>query len=255
MVVTITDASGASPVESGGEFSVTFTLESDEGDAIDIDNLDRFSIYVSGPADNYQRVIAPEDNRETSIAENEDGSYTYTFADGFPTTFAAPVNDSSAFGTAAGEMTGQVITAGTYTVGLEARQTFTVDGEDIRDAGDATFDFPVDGATLSPRQLVLEANCEKCHNNVILHGSNRFAITGCVLCHTNGSEDRTSSDAAKATPGVTIQFAEMIHKIHRGKDLPTITATANGTDPYGLRAYRLRRIGARLLPCRLPDHA
>ena len=49
MMVTITDASGASPVESGGEFSVTFTLETDAGETIDIDNLDRFSIYVSGP--------------------------------------------------------------------------------------------------------------------------------------------------------------------------------------------------------------
>ena len=260
MAVTITDASGASPVESGGQFGVTFTLETDDGETIDIDDLDRFSIYVSGPAENYQRVIVPEDERETSIARNEDGSYTYTFADGFPTTYAAPVNDSGAFGSSAGEMTGQATTPGTYTVGIEARRSFTVDGEAVRDAGDATFDFAVDGATLSSRQLVLESNCNKCHNQLTLHGGNRFAVTGCVLCHTNGAEDLISSDSDKATTGVTIQFADMIHKVHRGKDLPTVAATANSASPrlyevvgYGESVHDYSNVGFPIMPSGMMD--
>ena len=231
-VVTIMDVSGASPVEIGGPISVTFKTENDDGDTIPMDELDRFAIYVSGPSDNYQRVIPSQSDLEANAVSNGDGTMTYTFPDPFPSTYAAPLNDSPAFGSADGELAGMPTMPGTYTVGIEARQSFTVDGATVRDAGDATFDFAVGGATLAPRQVVLESNCEKCHNELTLHGSNRFSVTGCVLCHTKGAEDRTSSDPAKATPDTTILFANMIHRIHRGHGLPNVEATAKGPDPY-----------------------
>ena len=235
MVVTIMDVSGASPVTIGGPLSVTFKLEDDDGNAIATGELNRFSIYVSGPADNYQRVITPESDLDNNAVTNADGTVTYTFPGGFPTTFAAPPNDSSFFGSADGELAGMPATAGTYTVAIEARRSFTINGATVRDAGDATMDFAVDGATLASRQVVLEANCEKCHNELTLHGSNRFSVTGCVLCHVNGGEDRTSSDPAKATEGVSIQFANMIHAIHRGRELPRVAATAESADPFRLK--------------------
>ncbi len=235
-------AAGGGAVAVGGSLSVTFTLKTagSDGDAIDIDDLNRFSIYVSGPTTNYQRVIVPEDERDTSITDNGGGSYTYAFAGGFPATYAAPPNDSDAFDSSNGELQGTAVAAGTYTVGMEARRSFTIDGETIRDAGDATFDFAVGGATLAPRQVVLESNCEKCHNELTMHGGNRFSVTGCVLCHVNGAEDRISSDAAKATTGVTIQFAHMIHRIHKGAAQHRIEATENGSDPF---AYEIIGFG------------
>jgi len=224
-VVTVTDVTGSSPVQVGGPIKVAFTLKTKAGDPIDFQDLDRFSIYVSGPANNYQRVIVPE-NDPNSVTDNGGGSYTYAFAGGFPSTYAAPVNDVSSAGFSGGVLAGQAITAGTYTVGIEARRTFTIEGVALRDAGDATFDFPVGGATLAARQVVLPDNCNECHRQLAVHGGNRMKVTGCVLCHTNGAGDSSQ------TAGVTIQFAALIHKLHTGAQLPRVAATASGSDPY-----------------------
>ena len=203
-VVTIADVNGGASVSTGDAFAVTFNVKTSAGDAIPLGSLTRFSIYVSGPADNYQRVIVPEGDLTNNATTNSDGSFTYTFASPFPTPFAAPANDSTAFGTAEGEMTGMPITAGTYTVGIEAGRSFTIDGLTVQDAGDATFDFAVGGATLAARQVVLEANCEKCHSQLTVHNGYRFSVTGFVLCHTKGAEDQTSAHPANATTGRSI---------------------------------------------------
>lgn len=213
-VVTITNVSGSSPVELGGPVNVTFTIQDGTSNTIAIEELDRFSIYVSGPTENYQRVIVPEGDR-TKITTNADGSYTYALGN-LPTTYAKPVNATTGGG--------GTVAAGTYTVGIEARRTFTVDGESVRKAGDATFDFAVGGATPTAREFVTQANCNICHVQMTVHGSNRFSLTGCVLCHTAGALDSAGAES--------IEFGEMIHKLHTGANLPRVAATANGSDPY-----------------------
>lgn len=231
-VVTIVEVNDGGAAQPGESFDVTFGLATLEGDFIPIDELDRLSVYVSGSTTNYQRVIVPEGDLENNVVANADGTYTYEFVNPFPNTFAEPPNDSPAYGPADGELTGVGILAGTHTIGIEARRTFTVDGEELRDAGDATFDFGVNGAPVISRQVVLESNCEKCHAQLTLHGGNRFSVTGCVLCHVDGAEDRISDDPSKATPGASIQLANMIHSIHRGVELPTVAATRNSGDPF-----------------------
>lgn len=231
-VIAILDVNEGQPVQVGSTASVTFSLKTKSGDSISIESLDRFSIYVSGPTNNYQPLIVPEGDVTNNVTSQESGVYTYTFAQPFPSTHAPPVNDSSAFGPADNELTGVPVTAGTYTVGIEARRTFTVEGQSLRDAGDAAFDFSVAGAPLQVRQVVLQANCSQCHTQLTAHGGNRFSVTNCVLCHTSGAEDLISTDPAKQTPGRSIQFANMIHGIHKGAELPTVEATQNNSDPY-----------------------
>ncbi len=231
-VVTILDVNEGRPVQVGGPISVTFTLKTKDGDPISIEDLDRFSIYVSGPTNNYQRVIVPEGDVANNVTSQGSGAYTYTFAQPFPSTHVAQANDSSVFGPADNELTGTSVAAGAYTVGIEARRTFTVEGQSLRDSGDAAFDFSVGEAPLQARQVVLQTNCNQCHTQLTVHGDNRFSVTNCVLCHTNGAEDLISTDPTKQTPGTSIQFANMIHRIHRGAELPTVEATQNSSDPY-----------------------
>ncbi|MCK6485574.1 MAG: hypothetical protein HUU22_08375 [Phycisphaerae bacterium] len=230
-IVTVHGSKTTRRVAIGETMTVIFKLEDRNGNKIDAAALDRFSSYVSGPTSGHQRVIAAEGDL-TKIMSNADGTFSYTFANPFPATFAAPYNDSTAFGAADGEKTGEPIMPGTYTVGIEARRTLKIDDADVRDAGDCYFDFTLGDATKTAgAEVVLESNCEKCHGQFTVHGTNRFTIAGCALCHTAGAEDRKSNDPSKATTGVTIKFAEMIHAIHRGADLPTIRATANSADP------------------------
>jgi OmcA/MtrC family decaheme c-type cytochrome len=222
-IVTIASVNGGSPVTIGSAFSVVFTIEDDAGNTIPLNDIDRFSIYVSGPSDDYQRVIVPQSSK-TPITQNPDGSYAYAFT-AFPSTNAVPANATTGGGAA--------VTSGTYTVGIEARRSFIVEAQTIRKAGDATADFRVGSAgALAHREVVTQAACEKCHVQLTLHGSNRFKVTGCVLCHTTGAEDMPSTDPAKATPGLTIQLADMIHRLHRGAELPRVKATVNSADPY-----------------------
>ncbi|HRX85491.1 MAG TPA: cytochrome c3 family protein, partial [Phycisphaerae bacterium] len=230
-VIEIQSVNGGTPVQPGAAtFTVEFTVKDDNGVAIAKADLDRIRLYVAGPNTNYNLVIT-QDGNLAHFTQNGDGSYTYAAVSPFPTVYAAPLNDSPAFGAADGELTGQALQDGTYTVLLEARRSFG----SVRKAGDATADFVVANNVGSPpapapRQVVTQAACNACHLDLQLHGGNRFSVSGCVVCHTVGGEALITNPAT--TPGVTIKFADMIHKIHRSASLPRVAATANSADPY-----------------------
>ena len=255
-VVAIQGVNGGSPVEPGGAFTVDLTIEDGEGNALPIDTLNRLRLYVAGPNTHYQRVIE-QDSNMSHFVQNVDGSYTYTAVDPFPAVYAAPENDSPDI--TEGEWTGLPLVDGTYTVLIESRRTFG----SIRRAGDATFDFVVANDLLNPpalasRAVVTQADCNACHNDLQIHGGGRFAVAGCVVCHNAGAEDLITDPPT--TPGVGIEFAEMIHRLHRGHDLPNIRASANSTDPYryeiighGESVHDFSDIGSPIIPGGIGD--
>src|SRR5262249_54761072 len=147
-------------------------------------------ILVSGPTSNYQRVIAEQSDLLSAAKDNGDGTFTYKFATPIPSTFLAPYNDSAAFGAADGELAGQPLVAGTYSVGLYCCWDYTVSGKPFQDVGEATRDFLFGGATtLEPREVVKSDNCNQCHSAIQAHGGMRRTTQLCVLCHTSGAED------------------------------------------------------------------
>jgi len=231
--IAVQSVNGGTSVEPGQPWSVDFTITDDNGDPFDINELNRLRIYVSGPATNYQ-IVLPRDGDLGNFVQNGDGSFTYTPVDPFPTVYSAPLNDSPDI--TEGELTGQALLDGTYTVLIESRMVYN----GVRKAGDATFDFvvandPLAPPALQPREFVRRDVCNDCHLDLQIHGSNRFAVSGCVICHTTGSEDYITDPVT--TPGLTVKFGDMIHKVHRGHALRKIEATANGADPYHL-VYR-----------------
>ncbi|MBL8862751.1 MAG: hypothetical protein JNK02_12190 [Planctomycetes bacterium] len=237
-MVAITGLSGASG--SGGSFQpgnliqVEFTAALDDGTPLELAELTRASIYVSGPTFNYQRVIAAQSDVLTQATAIAAGSYSYRFSVPIPQTYLAPLNDTTDL--TDGELTGQALLPGTYTVGLELRKDYEVDGEVFRDVGNAHRDFLFGGATvLEPREVVTLENCNACHVELRAHGGNRNQVTNCLLCHTAGSEDRNVAGVAGGTPGTTVEFAVMIHKIHAGATLPSVMGMT--TNPDGSRKY------------------
>lgn len=236
--VAITSVSGGSGaggnVRAGDILTVEFTAENDAGDPLDLTKLTRSSIYVSGPTSNYQRVIASQSDVLTRATEVSEGVYSYRFAVPVPSTFLAPLNDTASL--TDGELTGQALLNGTYTVGMELRKDFTIEGEVFRDVGNATSDFLFGtAAALEPREVVLREACNACHTNLQAHGGNRLDIVNCLLCHTAGAEDRNTANVAGGTPGVGIEFSVMIHKIHTGTYLPSVLGIATNAD--GTRKY------------------
>ncbi len=241
LLLAIRDVTGATGTDGtfqiGDHVAVRFTIETKGGDPILLQDLDYAEIYASGPTTNYQPILEQQTDVRTAAVANADGSYTYTFAAGIPATFLAPLNDSDAFrfdpGARASEQTGRPLVPGTYTVGTAGYRNYSVNGEIFRDAGNDVRHFLFGGATtLVAAGAVTATACNRCHNDLRLHGGIRKDVQLCVLCHTAGAEDRVSTDPAKATEGTTIDFRVLIHRLHRGDELRSVRATAESGDPF-----------------------
>ena len=232
--LVITSVSGGG--SAGSAVTVTFTLEKDDGTPWDLSEMDTGLALASGPTFNYQRVLPRVDDVRSRAVALGNGAYSYTFASAMPATYAAPYNDTTSFGSGDGELAGQSLLAGTYTVYLNVGWDYTADGQSFRDVGEGFADFLFGGATtLQSRELVTQANCNACHQDLRAHGDNRRDVRSCVLCHTSGAEDRNVSSVAGGTPGASIDFRVMVHKIHTGAHLPSVLGVSTNTD--GSRNY------------------
>ena len=136
-----------------------------------------------------------------SVVDAEQGTYTYTFAAALPSDY--PKNK-------------------THTVAAYASRSF----EDTAYAADPSFDFRPDGKKVTEtREVVTTATCNHCHDTLAVHGGSRRDLGLCITCHTKGMQDPES--------GNSLDFKQMIHKIHRGENLPSVKA---GT-PYHIVGY------------------
>jgi len=234
-VVELSGGSGpAGGFEVGDHLAVRYRVTKTNGQAWGLGELENGRILVSGPTFNYQRVLAERDDLLAASSANPDGTYTYRFDAGLPARYLPPYNDSPEFGPGDGELADQPLLAGTYTVGLVASWRFTVEAKGpYRDAGGTTADFLLGGAGgLAPREMVLQANCTRCHGTLRVHDGMAPDVKLCGLCHTSGAEDRSVPD------GQSIDLRVLIHKLHDGKHLPSVLGVATNMD--GSRDYTAR---------------
>lgn len=143
-----------------------------------------------------------ESNGTWTLEDRATGTYTYRFANALPEGFDP---------------------AKTHTVAVYASRTV----EGVLYASDPVHHFRPDGMTpLDQREIVTTATCNNCHDRLALHGGSRIDTGLCITCHTEGMHDPES--------GNSIDMKEMIHKIHRGKNLPSVVAG----EPYQIIGYR-----------------
>ena len=106
----------------------------------------------------------------------------------------------------------------THSAGAQIEREFN--GADL--VANPVFHFVPNG---TPPTTVIEdtttAQCNACHDPLTAHGNGRREVPLCLLCHTDQFTDPDS--------GNTIDFRHMIHRIHRGKDLPSVAAGPVGT--------------------------
>ncbi len=117
-------------------------------------------------------------------------------------------------------------TFGASVAARDAALTQTVSVYAIRRVGTAQTiastarSFSGAAAVPAPRNVVSDARCESCHASLSGHGGRYASIEQCVLCHTPQSADPDT--------GNTVDFRVMVHKIHRGAELPSVI----GGTPY-----------------------
>src|SRR5262245_54628629 len=133
LIATIQSVTGGTGTNGaflvGDRVTVNYTLKKTDTSDWDITELSGGSAMISGPTFNYQRVIAEQSDLIEASVQNTDGSYTYTFVPQLPATYLAPFFDTPSFGPDDGELTGQALLDGTYTVGFTIGWNFRVDGE------------------------------------------------------------------------------------------------------------------------------
>jgi hypothetical protein len=252
VVVVVESLTGASG--PGGAFlpgdrpAVRFRLEKANGDPWALAEMISGAALCSGPTKNYQRVLPLADDVVASASARGDGSWTYRFAP-LPAVYAAPYNDTPAFGADAGELTGEPLLEGTYTLGLSFAWGYTVDGAGYLDVGEATVDVRLGGGAgaLAPRRVTQAENCNRCHVSLEAHAGRHRELTLCLMCHTSGAEDRNDPAIEGGTPGVTIDSRILFHKIHNGAHLPSVIGIGvnpDGSLDYGAAPKPFRVVGA-----------
>jgi OmcA/MtrC family decaheme c-type cytochrome len=96
----------------------------------------------------------------------------------------------------------------THSVGMQVDRTFA--GQQL--SANPVLSFVPSGGTPRQWEDVTTAQCNACHAPLIVHG-NRREVALCKLCHTEAAVDEK---------GTSIDLRNMIHKIHAGKDLPSV---------------------------------
>ena len=81
----------------------------------------------------------------------------------------------------------------------------------------AEYDFRPDAQAITEKwDMIATAACNNCHNPLSAHGGSRQDVKLCVLCH--------SPQSVNPDTGNTVDFKVLIHKIHRGAELPSVQA-------------------------------
>lgn len=183
----------------GQQPTVNFKISDKSGNPLMASDLSRLSLVLAGPTTDYLSV---ESQNALSATAKGNGVHSFTFPDPLPA-------DAS----------------GTYTVGIEGYRSVTLlpgtrKEQTVRDAGEnKVLSFSVDGSQVQERRTIVDvAKCNSCHASLSLHGDNRNQTQQCVLCHNPRGTDAARRPEDQG-PAQSINFALMIHKIHRGEEL------------------------------------
>ncbi|MCX6593655.1 MAG: OmcA/MtrC family decaheme c-type cytochrome [Acidobacteria bacterium] len=104
----------------------------------------------------------------------------------------------------------------THTIGVYGNRNLTEFGLPTNFASN-TFNFVPTGApVLAVRDVIRTESCNRCHDQLSFHGGSRRGIEMCVLCHTPQTSDPDT--------GNTMDLPVLVHKLHMGKDLPSVKA-------------------------------
>jgi OmcA/MtrC family decaheme c-type cytochrome len=183
---------------------VTFRIQDNSGQIIEPGDMDSLAITLAGPTTDYITRVTETIFRQPSdtpppVEEAGDGAFTYTMQYTFPA-------DAT----------------GSYAVGLEGyvNERLTDLDAPVRVAGfNPVMYFALDGGqAVARRQVVDQANCNDCHEELAMHGQQRQNTEYCILCHNPAATDEARRPE-EAMPPASINFRTLIHGLHSGGQL------------------------------------
>ncbi|MFQ5738196.1 MAG: OmcA/MtrC family decaheme c-type cytochrome [Acidobacteriota bacterium] len=197
--------------------SATFSVSDERGLPLDLDGVftpgpirARFVLaHIPGDQDQYvtdttEEVTSPITDVSAvqgaadsggTFEKIDEGTYRYTFGTPLPPDF-----DPDA----------------THSVGVYADRDLSEFGLDRQVANTVVNFLPSGGEVNKVRDVVSTQACNQCHDPLEAHGGFRRQVALCVLCHNPGQIDPDT--------GESVDFPVLIHRIHRGGDLPSVQA-------------------------------
>jgi OmcA/MtrC family decaheme c-type cytochrome len=146
-----------------------------------------------------------------TTVELGDGRFTYTFARDLP--LPNPETDGR-------DLLDETLRVGVFLEGTPGAARTS-----------ATLDFVPSGGVAGTKDDVTDAKCNGCHGTLAAHGGHRTGVALCITCHTwlNADPDTVDPAALNGTLAATrtkypnpLELGRMVHRIHRGKNLPTL---------------------------------
>ena len=104
----------------------------------------------------------------------------------------------------------------THSVGGQAERDLTEFNLGVQGIDDVYTWVPNGSPVTLVREVVATQACNQCHNPLSMHGGARQKVAYCILCHNPDSSDPVT--------GNSLDMSVMIHKIHRGPNLPSVKA-------------------------------
>jgi OmcA/MtrC family decaheme c-type cytochrome len=208
-------------IASDGTISVGYKLSDPKGLALDRDGIQTpgaisvsfVAAYIpKGQTQFYSYATRVQTSPITKVSANQAGAdsggttqmvalgeYIYTFKT------KAVAQDGSAFDPNA-----------THRIGVYGSRNLTE--FDLGTNYDSkTLDFlPSGGKVTTTREVVKTESCNKCHDSLAFHGGSRKGLDLCIMCHTPQTPDPDT--------GNTTDMKVFIHKVHMGKELPSVKA-------------------------------
>jgi OmcA/MtrC family decaheme c-type cytochrome len=183
----------------GQKPTIKFQLKQNDGTPISPATFGAsITALMGGPTTDYSFPF-PEDLRERVDGASFDGTTaTYTF------THAIPADAK-----------------GTWAFGMQAtRSVALVGGPTVTETMfNPVYYAAVTDATPVPRRKAVDvANCNRCHDQLGLHGGGRRNTEFCVICH-NANHDDSRRRPADKFPPESVNMKRMIHRIHSGENL------------------------------------
>ena len=207
---------------AGSAPTVSFTVKNTAGAPVPLSTLSSISFTMAGPTTDYGYTIFG----------------TNTSTPGYVTESAAGASCSTS-----GACTYQfknvvpAKAAGTYAIGVEARETQVLN-TDTAGTQSITYGAPnvvtyfsVDGSPVTPRRTVVAlSNCNTCHQTLQVHGALRNNTEYCVMCHNPSNTDATTRASAtvasyRTQPAQGINFNLLVHRIHYGINMQAANRT------------------------------
>ena len=147
-----------------------------------------------------------------TLKDNGDGSCTYTFKNDLSKQVAP---------SATAAVTEPYDPAAVTRIGIQNNPSTT---DPTHAIFDGWADLAPGGAQIqagNARAVVDTTACNQCHRDLAHHGGKRLSTEYCVTCHNAALPDPN----AKSVNSTSLDFRVMIHKIHQGGDLPSVTGT------------------------------